>query len=93
MPKRNCKRAGSFRICRSYDPGNESHVLTAVRPGDMGVEGEAWKFHFDNRKKRDAWYKDIRGENGVRHLLLASYCEPGARCDSGIEREEMPDEA
>jgi hypothetical protein len=57
----------------------------------MLVEGEAWKFHFDDRRKRDFWYRDIRGDDDVRHLLLASTCEPWQRCNTGIEREEMPD--
>ena len=92
MPKRNCKRAGSFRVCRSYDPGNESHVLTAVRPGDMLIEGEAWKFYFwGDRKLRNSWYKDIRGENEVRSLLMNSCRQDVFDCHLGIEHEEMPD--
>ena len=88
-----CKRAGSFRVCRSYDPGNESHVLTAVRRGDLLVEGEAWKFYFkDDRKARDRWYAAVRGEDEIRRLLMGS-CRPDVwGCGLGIDHEEMPEE-
>jgi hypothetical protein len=90
MPRGRCKTAGSFRVCRSYDPGNESHVLTAIRPGGMIVEGEAWKFHFfGDRRARDSWYKDIRGENDVRELLLNSCRQGEYDCHLGIEREDL----
>lgn len=91
-----CKRAGSFRVCAFYDKGNERHVLTVVRLGDMIVEGEAWKFYFnEGRLDRDRTYRGIRGVNDVEHLLHRS-CDPSAWRGYGaeeceVERERLED--